>query len=91
MSLTTKEEDTLNRLSDCHMWMENRYTMENKLLYLLLKEIQESRKETKRTNELLLEMKHSLASTQQQVAMLTKALCPLDRNGICYYMNVRKT
>ncbi len=91
MSLTTKEEDTLNRLSDCHMWMENRYTMENKLLYLLLKEIQESRKETKRTNELLLEMKESLASTQQQVAKLTKALWPLDRDGNCYYMNVRKT
>jgi hypothetical protein len=91
MSLTTKEEDTLNRLSDCHMWMENRYTMENKLLYLLLKEIQESRKETKRTNELLLEMKESLASTQQEVVKLTKTLTPLNRDGNYYAMNVRKT
>ncbi len=65
--------------------------MENKLLYLLLKEIQESRKETKRTNELLLEMKESLASTQQEVAKLTKALCPLDLDGKRYVMYVRKT
>ncbi len=62
--------------------------MQNKLLYLLLKEICESRKETKRTNDLLQDIKESLSTTQKKVAHLAKAV--ETRDGDFYHLRTKE-
>ncbi len=87
MSLTRNEEELFKTTGDCSGWMEMKDSMQNKLLYLLLKEIHESRKEAKRTNELLHDIKESLITTQKKVSHLAKAVETF--NGDFFHLRVK--
>jgi hypothetical protein len=88
MSLDQKEETLFKNLGDCSGWMENRDSMQNKLLYLILKEMQESRKEARRTNDLLYDIRESLVTTQRKVERLAKAV--ETRDGDFYHLRTKE-
>ena len=86
MSLTSKEDEFFKNIGDCSGW-DMKYSMQNKLLYLLLKEMHESRKETKRTNDILHDIKESLIVTQRKVEKLAKVV--ETPNGDFYHLRTK--
>jgi hypothetical protein len=88
MSLTPQEETLFKNLGDCSGWMESRHSMQNKMLYLILKEMQESRKEARRTNDLLYDIRESLVTTQRKVERLAKAV--ETRDGDFYHLRTKE-
>ena len=86
MSLTSKEEEFFKNIGDCSGW-DMKYSMQNKLLYVLVKEIHESRREARKTNELLHDIKESLLATQRKVEKLAKVV--ETPNGDFYHLRTK--